>query len=409
MRRPFSFFNTLYSLTWLYLTPSNLSYLWNHGSLAFFFLSLQILTGLALSWYYIAQVDWAFYSVEFIMREVLNGWILRYSHSNGASFFFFVTYLHIARALFYGSYQQPRMYVWLTGLVIYFLMILTAFLGYVLPWGQMSFWAATVITSLATVIPLLGDSFVMLIWGGFGIGQPTLSRFYSFHFVLPFVIFFLVAIHLLFLHVKGSSDSLTDQSLGIDKISFHPYYTIKDIVGIFFILFAYFMFIFFYPNVLGHPLNYIQANPGVTPVHIVPEWYFLPFYGILRAIPSKIFGVLLMLSSLLVLALLPWMTNPDVKQTTYRPMAKFILFFFFFNFIMLGWVGYHVLEEPFILLSRIFCIFYLLFFIVLVGGTVVEKYLIRLYDFSFSVSLHLLVEELKGLIKMAQKNKNILN
>jgi len=245
MRRPFFYVTELYSLALLYLTPVNLSYWWNFGSLALTFLLLQVVTGLCLSWWYIPHVDWAFYSVEYIMREVLNGWLIRYSHANGASFFFLVTYLHIARSLFYSSYQKPRIFVWWSGLVIYFLMILTAFLGYVLPWGQMSFWAATVITSLATVIPFLGESILMLIWGGFGIGQQTLTRFYSFHFFFPFVLLFLVGVHLMFLHVKGSSDPVSDSSHGSDKISFHPYYTYKDISGVF-VIFLFYFFLFFF-------------------------------------------------------------------------------------------------------------------------------------------------------------------
>lgn len=244
-------------------------------------------------------------------------------------------------------------------------MILTAFSGYVLPWGQMSFWAATVITSLAGIIPFIGDSVIMLTWGGFGIGQQTLTRFYSFHFLLPFILVFLVFVHLFFLHITGSSDPICDSRLGNDKITFHPYYTYKDIVGILFVLIVYFIFVFFYPNTLGHPLNYIQANPGVTPVHIVPEWYFLPSYGILRAIPSKFFGVILMLSSLLLLALLPFIYETDVKQTNYRPLSKLFVFFFFGTFIMLGWVGAHVLESPFIELSQLFCVFYLSYFVLL--------------------------------------------
>jgi ubiquinol-cytochrome c reductase cytochrome b subunit len=256
-------------------------------------------------------------------------------------------------------------------------MILTAFLGYVLPWGQMSFWAATVITSLATVIPVIGDVILMTIWGGFGIGQQTLTRFYSFHFLLPFSPVFPVAVHLPFLHINGSSDPVSDKQQGNDKISFHPYYTYKDIVGIFFIFFSFLLPIFFYPNILGHPLNYIQANPGVTPVHIVPEWYFLPFHGILRAIPSKIFGVVLTMGSLFLSALLPFLNFVDVKQTTYRPFSKFLFFFFSGNFIMLGWVGAHVLEEPFILLSRIFCLFYILFSVLSIATSLLERFVLR--------------------------------
>jgi ubiquinol-cytochrome c reductase cytochrome b subunit len=380
MPRFFYFIKQIYVLTFLYLSPSNLSFNWNFGSLALVFLLLQIITGLCLSWYYIPHLDWAFTSVEFIMREISNGWILRYAHANGASFFFFVTYIHISRSLFYNSYQKPRAFVWLSGLVIFFLMILTAFLGYVLPWGQMSFWAATVITSLTTVIPLIGNSLLMLIWGGFGIGQQTLSRFYSFHFLLPFILLILVGLHLLLLHISGSSNPVADSVFSLDKITFHPYYTYKDLIGVLAVFLLYFVFIFYFPNVLGHPLNYIPANPGVTPVHIVPEWYFLPFYGILRAIPSKIFGVILMLGSLFLLATLPLLAFIDVKHGSYRPFLKVINYFFFINFIMLGWVGYHVLESPFILLSRVFCFFYILLFSMFFLNGIFEQYIFRTFS-----------------------------
>jgi len=318
------------------LTPSNLSYFWNFGSLALFFLAVQIITGFCLSWYYISHIDMAFFSVEFIMREVNNGWLIRYLHANGASFFFLVVYLHIARSLFYGSYQRPRMFVWFTGFIIYILMILTAFLGYVLPWGQMSFWAATVITSLTTTIPLIGNDLVMLVWGGFGIGQQTLTRFYSFHFILPFILCFLIGLHLLFLHVRGSSNAIGDSFLFEDKVTFHPFFTYKDIVGVLVVSLIYFIFVFFYPNYLGHPLNYIPANPGITPPHIVPEWYFLPFYGILRAIPSKIFGVIAMGGSLFLVAGLPLFNSFIITNTSYRPVYKVLIFFFFYQFYNVG-------------------------------------------------------------------------
>jgi len=373
MRRIFYFFTNIYNATFLYATPSNLSYNWNYGSLALFCLILQIITGLCLACWYVPHIDFAFITVDFIMREVSNGWLLRYSHANGASLFFLIIYLHIARSLFYNSLQTPRIFVWLSGLVIYFVMIITAFLGYVLPWGQMSFWAATVITSLVSIIPFFGESCMMLIWGGFGIGQQTLTRFYRFHFLLPFVLVFITIIHLLFLHVPGSSDPIIDSKFGNDKIAFHPYYVYKDIVGIFFILSIFFTFTFFFPNLLGHPLNYIPANPGVTPVHIVPEWYFLPFYGILRAIPSKIFGVLLMATSLLLLVILPFIYTTEIKQVNYRPISKLIIFFFFGTFILLGWVGAHVLESPFIELSQLFCVFYLMFFPLLYCLNFVER------------------------------------
>jgi quinol-cytochrome oxidoreductase complex cytochrome b subunit len=237
----------------------------------------------------------------------------------------------------------------------------------------MSYWAATVITSLTTVVPFIGNIILSLIWGGFGLGQQTLTRFYSFHFVLPFVLLFLIAVHLLFLHETGSSDPIFDNQLGNDKISFHPYYTFKDILGIVVFMLFLFIFVFFAPNVLGHPLNYIQANPGVTPVHIVPEWYFLPFYGILRAIPSKLFGVIAMLSSILILALLPFLNTSGIKNAYYRPVYRYAIFFLLVTFIMLGWIGYHVLEYPFIELSRVFCFFYFGTFLVFPLISYMEK------------------------------------
>ena len=365
--RFFIYIKKLYSITFNYATPINLSYLWNFGSLALFFLIIQIITGLCLSWYYIAQVDLAFNSVEYIMREVNYGWLIRYLHSNGASFFFLVIYLHIARSVLYGSFQRPRIFVWWSGILIFIIMILTAFLGYVLPWGQMSFWAATVITSLVTAIPYIGTDLVMIIWGGFGIGQQTLTRFYSFHFVLPFVIVFLVIVHLILLHIPGSSNPIyfSFDSEIEDKIVFHPYYTLKDLVGIFFILFFYFLFVFFYPNYLGHPLNYIPANPGITPPHIVPEWYFSPFYGILRAIPNKLFGVILMLSSILILAFCPLFSFKNVRSLNWSLLYNIMVYIFFVNFIMLGWVGKQVLEYPFIELSQIFTFIYFFWFLLL--------------------------------------------
>lgn len=372
MSRVFTLFKDFYFYSFNYMTPTNLSYFWNFGSLALFFSVVQILTGFCLSWYYIAHVDFAFFSVEFIMREVNNGWFIRYLHSNGASFFFLVVYLHIARSLFYGSFQSPRIFVWWTGIIIFISMILTAFLGYVLPWGQMSFWAATVITSLTTVVPFIGNNLVMLIWGGFGISQQTLTRFYSFHFILPFILCVLIILHLLFLHVVGSSNPIKNISHLEDKITFHPYYTYKDILGILFFLLFYLCFVFFFPNLLGHPLNYIPANPGVTPPHIVPEWYFLPYYAILRAIPSKFFGVTFTLGSLLILALLPAFNNILLKNSNFRPLYKSFVWFFFINFIVLGWLGACVLEYPSIVLSQIFTVFYFLWFFILLILTILD-------------------------------------
>ena len=286
-------------------TPRNLNYWWNFGSLAGITLVIMIVSGLLLSMHYVAHVDLAFDSVEHIMRDVNYGWLLRYIHSVGASMFFLIVYIHISRGLYYGSYKSPREVLWWLGIVIFFLMIIAAFLGYTLPWGQMSFWGATVITNLFSAIPLIGDNIVTWLWGGFSIDNPTLNRFYSLHFLIPFIIVGVVFLHIVALHKFGSNNPTgIDLTLKQEKIPFHPYYTVKDFFGygVFFIIFG--IFVFFLPNLLGHPENYIPADPFVTPEHIIPEWYFLPFYAILRAIPFKLLGVLAMLGSILILFVL---------------------------------------------------------------------------------------------------------
>ena len=275
-----------------YPTPVNLSYFWNFGSLAAIFLLIQIISGLFLAMWYVPHVDHAFASIDFIMREVSFGWLARYSHSNGASFFFLFVYLHIGRAMYFGSYAYPRQRVWYTGMIIFLLMIVTAFFGYVLPWGQMSYWAVTVITNLVSVIPFFGKSILIFLWGGLAVDQPTLTRIYGLHFLLPFVIVCFVIFHVVLLHACGSNNPL-----GIrvpDYTSFYPYYVYKDIYGYLVVSFVFIGVVCFFPNYLGHPDNWIPADPSVTPSHIVPEWYFLPFYGILRSVPNKVLGVLLL-------------------------------------------------------------------------------------------------------------------
>ena len=274
-------------------TPRNFNYFWNFGGLALVNLTIMIATGIFLAMNYTAHVTFAFDSVERIMRDVNYGWLLRYIHANGASMFFIVVYIHIWRALYYGSYKAPRELLFMLGVVIFLLMMATAFMGYVLPWGQMSYWGATVITNLFSAIPFFGESIVTFLWGGFSVDNPTLNRFYSLHYLLPFVTFGVVFLHIAALHITGSNNPLgIDPKGSQDTLPFHPYYTIKDSVGlvVYFIVFA--LLVFFAPNLLGHPDNYIPANPLVTPAHIVPEWYFLPFYAILRAIPDKLGGVL---------------------------------------------------------------------------------------------------------------------
>jgi len=293
-----------------YPTSANLNYFCNFGSLAGLCLGIQIVTGIFLAMHYVPNADLAFLSVEHIMRDVNNGWLLRYLHANGASFFFLVVYIHVFKGAFHASYVFPRHFLWCSGVIILLLMILTAFLGYVLPWGQMSFWAATVITNLASAVPLIGNKIVFWLWGGFAVDNATLNRFFSLHYLLPFVIAALAALHIVFLHEHGSS-SPTGLPPKIDNISFSPYFIVKDLFGFWVFFVFFFIFVFFYPNVLGHTDNYIPANPLVTPTHIVPEWYFLPFYAILRSIPDKLMGVVSLLNSILVLLVIPFVFNSE--------------------------------------------------------------------------------------------------
>ena len=347
-------------------TPRNLNYWWNFGSLAGITLVIMIVSGLLLSMHYVAHVDLAFDSVEHIMRDVNYGWLLRYIHSVGASMFFLIVYIHISRGLYYGSYKSPREVLWWLGIIIFFLMIITAFLGYTLPWGQMSFWGATVITNLFSAIPLIGDNIVTWLWGGFSIDNPTLNRFYSLHFLIPFIIVGVVFLHIVALHKFGSNNPTgIDLTLKQEKIPFHPYYTVKDFFGygVFFIIFG--IFVFFLPNLLGHPENYIPADPFVTPEHIIPEWYFLPFYAILRAIPFKLLGVLAMLGSILILFVLPWLDTCKVRSCRFRPIYKQFYWIFIFNFIVLGWVGSKVPEGHYLIISRICTAYYFTHFLII--------------------------------------------
>ncbi|MBT5374581.1 MAG: cytochrome b/b6, partial [Rhodospirillaceae bacterium] len=293
-----------------YPTPRNLNYWWNFGSIAGIILVVMIITGIMLAMQYTAHVDMAFDSVERIMRDVNYGWLLRYLHMNGGSMFFLVVYIHIFRGLYYGSYKPPREILWWLGLLILLAMMATAFMGYVLPWGQMSFWGATVITNLFSAIPVVGESIVTWLWGGFSVANPTLNRFFALHYLMPFVIFALVFLHLVALHTVKSNNPLgVDIKSKKDTIPFHPYYTVKDNAGLGVFFLVYLGFVFFAPNFFGEPDNYIPANPVVTPPHIVPEWYFLPFYAILRAVPDKLAGVLLMFGSIIVLFFLPWLDS----------------------------------------------------------------------------------------------------
>jgi ubiquinol-cytochrome c reductase cytochrome b subunit len=349
-----------------YPTPKNLNYMWNFGSLAGLSLVIMIVTGIVLAMSYTAHVDYAFESVERIMRDVNHGWLIRYIHMNTASFFFIVVYLHIFRGLYYGSYKAPRELLWILGVVIFLLMMATAFMGYVLPWGQMSFWGATVITNLFSAIPLVGESIVTFLWGGFSVDNPTLNRFFSLHYLMPFLIAGVVVLHIVALHRFGSNNPIGIDTKGKqDTISFHPYYTIKDIVGIAMFLLLLAIAVFFFPNAMGHPDNYIPANPMQTPAHIVPEWYFLPFYAILRAVPDKLGGVLLMFGAIAILFILPWLDRSPVRSARFRPVFRMFFWLLFIDAIALGYLGGKPAEGIYVTLSRVATAWYFLHFLVI--------------------------------------------
>ncbi len=349
-----------------YPTPKNLNYMWNFGSLAGLSLVIMIVTGIVLAMSYTAHVDYAFESVERIMRDVNHGWLIRYIHMNTASFFFIVVYLHIFRGLYYGSYKAPRELLWILGVVIFLLMMATAFMGYVLPWGQMSFWGATVITNLFSAIPLVGESIVTFLWGGFSVDNPTLNRFFSLHYLMPFLIAGVVILHIVALHRFGSNNPIGIDTKGKqDTISFHPYYTIKDIVGVAMFLLLLSVAVFFFPNAMGHPDNYIPANPMQTPAHIVPEWYFLPFYAILRAVPDKLGGVLLMFGAIAILFILPWLDRSPVRSARFRPVFRIFFWLLFIDAIALGYLGGKPAEGIYVTLSRIATAWYFLHFLVI--------------------------------------------
>ncbi len=347
-------------------TPRNFNYFWNFGALAMINLVVMIASGVFLAMNYTAHTAMAFDSVERIMRDVNYGWLIRYIHMNGASMFFIVVYIHIYRGMYYGSYKAPRELLWMLGVVIFLLMMATAFMGYVLPWGQMSFWGATVITNLFSAVPLIGPEIVTWLWGGFSVDNPTLNRFFSLHYLLPFVIFGVVFLHVAALHVTGSNNPLGIEPKGPqDTLPFHPYYTIKDSVGIVVYLAVFAFLVFFMPNYLGHPDNYIPANPLSTPAHIVPEWYFLPFYAILRAVPDKLGGVVLMFASILVWFTLPWLDTSKVRSMRFRPIARIFFFLWVVSFFLLTYVGAMPAEQPYVLIGQIATAYYFAWFLVL--------------------------------------------
>ncbi len=348
-------FSMLHHSAYEYPTPKNLSYMWNFGSLAGFVLVTMILTGIFLVMNYTPHADMAFDSVERIMRDVNYGWLIRYLHMNGASMFFICVYIHIFRGLYYGSYKAPREVLWWIGILILLAMMATAFMGYVLPWGQMSFWGATVITNLFSAFPIVGDPLVTWLWGGFSIGNPTLNRFFSLHYLLPFVILGLVVLHVWALHtVRSNNPTGVEIKTPQDSIPFHPYYTIKDLFGIGVFLIIYLYFVFFAPNFFGEPDNYIMANPLSTPAHIVPEWYFLPFYAILRSIdfeflgiPAKLLGVLAMFAAIIVLFVIPWLDTSKVRSSRFRPVYKWFFVILVIDCFVLGYCGAKSPSDPF--------------------------------------------------------------
>jgi ubiquinol-cytochrome c reductase cytochrome b subunit len=345
--------------------PANISYLWNFGSLLGVCLVLQILTGSFLAMHYQPHADFAFSSVEHIMRDVNAGYIVRYCHANVASFFFIFVYAHIGRGIYYGSYKSPRVLLWSIGVIILILMMAIGFLGYVLPNGQMSLWGATVITNLLSAIPIFGQDLVELIWGGFSVNSATLNRFFSLHYLLPFLLAALVVAHLIALHVHGSNNPNGIASNG-DRYSMHPYFTFKDLVTFFLFFLVLSIIVFYYPNLLGHSDNYVPANPMQTPPSIVPEWYLLPFYAILRSIPNKLLGVLAMFGSLLILLVLPLTDLSRIRGCQFRPAMKVAFWFFVVNFVILLWIGSQHPNSPFVEIGQIATTFYFAWFLVIV-------------------------------------------
>jgi len=338
----------------IFPTPKNFNYFWNFGAILMFMLITMIVTGILLAMNYAANTEIAFDSVERIVRDVNGGWLLRNIHMNGASFFFIAVYIHMFRGMYYGSYKRPRELLWIFGVLIFLLMMATAFMGYVLPWGQMSYWGATVITNLFSALPLVGESIVTWLWGGFSVDNPTLNRFFALHYLLPFVIFAVTFLHVWALHITGSNNPLgLEPKTEKDTLPFHPYYTMKDSFGLVVFLIFFCFFVFFAPDYLGHPDNYTPADPLVTPPHIVPEWYFLPFYAMLRAITfdigipfteiviikAKLGGVICMFGSIALLFVLPWLDSHPLRSARFRPLYKFFFLIFAVNFVFLGYVG----------------------------------------------------------------------
>jgi len=382
-----------------YPTPINLNYMWSFGSAAGICLVIQIVTGIFLAMHYTPHVDYAFNSVEHIMRDVNNGWLIRYLHANGASMFFIVVYSHIFRGLYYGSYMYPRGTLWASGVVIFLLMMATAFMGYVLPWGQMSFWGATVITNLFSAIPVVGPSIVEWLWGGFSVDNATLNRFFSLHYLMPFLIAGVTLVHLSLLHKEGSNNPLGINT-NLETIPFYPYFYVKDLLFFFIFLAVFSFFLFFYPNTLGHPDNYIPANPLVTPPHIVPEWYFLPFYAILRSIPDKLGGVAAMGGAIVILLALPIINTSKIRSSKFRPIFRFLYWFWIADFLILGWIGQKPVESPYVEVGVCATIFYFVFLLIIIPVVgLVEEFLLK-QSSDTNEDLNLSIETSKYEIKL---------
>ena len=347
-------------------TPANLNYWWTFGGILMFCLVTQIITGIVLVMHYTPHVDMAFASVEHIMRDVNYGWLIRYIHANGASMFFIAVYIHMFRGLYYGSYKEPREMIWILGVVIYLLMMAAAFFGYVLVWGQMSFWGATVITNLFGAIPVAGEYLLSLLWGGFSVDNPTLNRFFSLHYLVPFLIFGVVVLHVWALHVPGNNNPVGIDVKGPqDTVPFHPYYTVKDTFAVVMFMLFFALFVFYMPNALGEPDNYIEANRLSTPAHIVPEWYLLPFYAILRSIPDKLLGVVTMGAAIFVLFLLPWLDTSRVRSARFRPLYRQFFWIFVIDALVLGYIGAKPAEGMYLLIGRIATAYYFIHFFVI--------------------------------------------
>src|ERR1700726_4008845 len=349
-----------------YPTPRNLNYWWTFGAILSLMLGVQILTGVILAMHYTPHADLAFKSVESIVRDVNYGWLLRNMHASGASMFFFAVYMHIFRGIYYGSYKAPREVLWILGVIIYLLMMATAFMGYVLPWGQMSFWGATVITNLFTAIPLVGKSVSLWLWGGYAVDNATLNRFFSLHYLLPFMIAGVVVLHIWALHVHGSNNPAgIEKKTAKDTLPFHPYFTVKDGFALVCFLVFFAWFVFYVPNYLYNAEDYIEANPLLTPVHIVPEWYYLPFYAILRSIPSKLGGTAAMFASVFIIAFLPWLDTSKVKSAAYRPLFRVFFWLFVACAVLLGYMGSQPPEGGYVIAARFLTAYYFLYFLVI--------------------------------------------